>query len=615
MKALIFDIEANGLLDTITEIHCISIMDIENPSFIDLYHESEGESSGSISEGIERLQGADLLIGHNISGYDIQAIEKVKGVRITSKLYDTLVAAQLIFPTIPEAFHYDRDTGNRITRKGHSLKAWGMRLNCYKHQIETDWKKYTDQMGLYCIQDIRVTYELYRHLSQQNWPQSSLDFEMDVARIIADIGNYGIYFDTDKAQELYAELIERRKILADEAQAVFPPWYKFKSMFTYKKDNLEVCKVELTQFNPGSRAHIIDRLKNKYNWNPSKFTEKGNPIMDEKVLDELDYPEAKKLSQLFMIDKRIGQIATGKEAWLSKVKEDGRIHGRINQNGARTGRCTHSQPNLSQVPKEGKEYGKECRQLFKASPGKIFVGCDFTGLEYAVLAGYMVKYDGGRLKHIVETGDKNKGTDIHTINAQALGIDRNTAKTLLYAMMYGGGDEKAGTIINPGMSVKQKKEVGREIRNNLLDSLVGIKDFLEDIKKSYRPRAKKVKNLEKEFDEYVDGWIRGLDGRQVYCGYEYQALNTLIQSAGALITKRGLVDLVKLLEEDGLTQNKEYGIVVYSHDEWVIECNEKDVNTIKRISLEACKSAGEYFKFPCKMSGEVREGLNWAEVH
>jgi DNA polymerase I-like protein with 3'-5' exonuclease and polymerase domains len=567
-----------------------------------------------VEEAVGLLNKADLIVGHNICGYDIQVIEKVTGVRLKNKMFDTLTIAQLICPDVKKVFYKDPETGEVITGKGQNLKAWGIRLKCYKKQYDLGFDEYSEEMGTYCMQDTKVTYELYKYLLSKKWPQSSIEFEMSVARIIADIGNYGIYFDVEEGQKLYAELLEKYKIIADEARLIFPPWFKFTKMFTYKKTNAEVCKIELTEFNPNSRTHIIDRLQNKYNWKPTKFTEKGAPIMDTKVLASMDYPEAKKLSELFMLNKRISQLATGKEAWLLHIKEDGRIHGRINQNGARTGRCTHQKPNLSQVPKAGKEYGEECRKLFRAAPGKILIGCDFTGLEFAVLAGYMVKYDRGRLRNIVMNGDKDKGTDIHTINAKAMGVDRTTAKTLLYAMMYGGGAEKAGSIINSGMSELQKKEVGREIRDRLLDSMDGIKDFIADIQKAYRQRAKQQKS-DKGFTEYVNGWLKGLDGRPIYCDYEYMALNTVLQSAGALISKRGLVELTELLEKEGLIQNKHYGIVIYSHDEWDIECDPKDKEIIKQKSLEACVRAGEYFKFPCKMSGEVQEGDNWNDIH
>ncbi len=874
MSSLVWDLESDGLLDSITKIHCIAILNLDLAIKKPVLYVGEQE----VKYAIEELQDADLLIGQNISGFDINAIEKVTGIRLTNKIYDTVIAARMIFPNIPAAYYKDPETGKVLCEKGHSLKAWGMRLGLHKIQLETDWKEYTDEMGIYCARDVEVTYELYKHLIAQNWPQSSIDAEMLVAPIISNIGNYGIYFDVPEAEKLYAELLEKRMVIAEAAQKVFPPWYRFKSMFTPKSTSnnytpgAELCRIELIQFNPAARGHIIDRLINKYNWKPETYTDKGNTVLNESVLDSLPYPEAKALVELFKLDKLIGQLATGDNAWLRLVEADGRIHGFINQNGATTGRCSHAcvpmesqiltrrgwvsyddaivgeevlaldtethtkkwtpllaknkyhdsevgylrlgrrkirctanhkwyiktkasrvhnglymfkeadklgmsdrvvfnapydntqedskfdiiqqkydinlfpymtkmshselasfiygflladgcfmkstngwrdswsfaqaeghllevlrtavyihtdkrissglkqqplknqrkgyqvritqcstlgnrrsgwsetlndfeagmkwvktsredvwcpttkygtwvmkqgdeilitgnSPNLSQVPKD-----ERCRKLFRAAPGKVLVGCDFTGLEYAVLAGYVSKYDGGIMAHQVEVADKSKGTDVHTLNGKLLGVDRETAKTALYGIMYGAGDLRTGEIAAPDESEAKQRRIGKDLRERVLDNLIGLKELITDLKAAYRPRAKE-QDGKNGYKEWVDGWVRGLDGRQVPCEYDYKALNYLIQSAGAFITKRGLVELVKLLEAEGLTQNKSYGIVVYSHDEVDLECDPKDKEIIKQAALKACELAGEFYKFPCKMSGEVKEGLTWWDIH
>ena len=98
------------------------------------------------------------------------------------------------------------------------------------------------------------------------------------------------------------------------------------------------------------------------------MTDSGLPKVDENVLASIDMPEAKLLSEYLLLNKRIGQIATGKQAWL-KMEKDGKVHGRVNHMGAVTSRCTHSNPNMAQVPSVGSPYGEECRALFKAPAG------------------------------------------------------------------------------------------------------------------------------------------------------------------------------------------------------------------------------------------------------
>ena len=108
-------------------------------------------------------------------------------------------------------------------------------------------------------------------------------------------------------------------------------------------------KVKKIPFNPSSRMHIAQKLKDKYDWQPQEFTPDGKPKVDETVLEKLKYPEAKILSEHFLIEKRIAQLAVGAQAWL-KQEVNGRIHGNCNTNSTVTGRASHTHPNLGQVP-------------------------------------------------------------------------------------------------------------------------------------------------------------------------------------------------------------------------------------------------------------------------
>src|SRR5690606_36415493 len=112
--------------------------------------------------------------------------------------------------------------------------------------------------------------------------------------------------------------------------------------------------------NPSSRQHIWKCLVKKYGWKPKEFTEGGEPKVDDEILSSLPYPEAQALSEYLMIQKRIGQLAEGDKAWLKLVRNN-RIHGEVITNGAVTGRMTHNNPNLAQVPAVRVPYGKEVR--------------------------------------------------------------------------------------------------------------------------------------------------------------------------------------------------------------------------------------------------------------
>ena len=100
---------------------------------------------------------------------------------------------------------------------------------------------------------------------------------------------------------------------------------------------------------------------------------------------------------------------------------------------------THISPNMAQVPNSGSEYGVECRELWTVEPGNKLVGIDASGLELRMLAHYM--------KDDQYTNEILNG-DIHTANQKAAGLEsRNTAKTFIYAFLYGAGSRKIGSIV------------------------------------------------------------------------------------------------------------------------------------------------------------------------
>ena len=123
--------------------------------------------------------------------------------------------------------------------------------------------------------------------------------------------------------------------------------------------------IEMKEFNLGSRQQIARYLR-YFGWKPTKFTEHGQPIVDEKVLQGItDIPEAELIKEFLLLQKRIAQV----ESWVEAVARDGRVHGRVITNGAITGRMSHQSPNMAQVPAVYSPYGKECRELWVVPEG------------------------------------------------------------------------------------------------------------------------------------------------------------------------------------------------------------------------------------------------------
>jgi DNA polymerase I-like protein with 3'-5' exonuclease and polymerase domains len=449
-------------------------------------------------------------------------------------------------------------------------------------------------MQSYCEQDTRVTYRLWTKIQSKNYSEQAIQLEHDFAQILFLQEQRGFKFDAEAGRMLYAELCKKRLDLEEQLQAVFPPWEE-RTPFTPKVNNAKrgyqkcvtIEKVKVVAFNPNSRDHIANRLQALRGWQPTEYTEDGKPKVDEAVLEKLDWPEAKLLAEYLMLQKRIGQLAEGAQAWL-KLERNGRIHGQVVTNGAVTGRCTHKYPNITQVPAKGVSYGHECRSLFTPTPGFVLLGCDASGLELRCLAHYMAKYDGGRYTQALLE------SDIHITNQIAAGLPtREQAKRFIYAFLYGAGDTKLGTIIGAGA-----KE-GRLLKNRFLKRTPALKRLKQDI-------SEKVAK---------QGFLKGLDGRLLHIRSEHSALNTLLQSAGALLVKQATIFLYQELTEQGYVWGKDWAQVAHVHDELQLEVKPELAETIGQIAMRCFERAGEYFNFRCPITGEYRIGQSWAETH
>ena len=598
MASYVFDLESDGLLDEATVIHSLVLKDEETGEVIAHNH---NEIINCVEVGVTRLMQADAIIGHNVISFDIPLIRKLYPwfTIDESKVRDTLVCTRLMWPDIKES---DMAKGRALGKLtgSHSLKAWGIRLGNHKGDYSGGWGSWSQEMEDYCVQDVEVTTELWGCIVGNAYSETAVDLEHQVAWIIAQQVRNGFSFDVKKAEHLYTALSKKRLDLEQKLQDTFTPWWsggEVKSptkTITYK-DPLKPSRVQeaaytevsYNLFNPGSRHHIADRLKKLRGWVPVEFTEKGQPKIDEDVLDKLPYPEAKLLAEYFTVEKRIGQLAEGDQAWLKQVKKDGKIHGSVNTNGAVTGRATHSNPNVAQVPAVGASYGAECRELFRSSEGRILVGVDVSGLELRMLGHYMSKYDGGAYALEVVNGD------IHTANQKAAGLEtRNDAKRFIYAFLYGAGPEKIALVTG-----KKSRAAGVRIRKQFLSKTPALSQLIEAVQSTAEKRK----------------YLIGLDGRHLHVRSAHAALNTLLQSAGALVCKRWLVELHKLLSEQQL--HSSVNLVAWIHDEVQLDTESEHAETVGKLAVEAIKNAGSYFNIRVPLDGEFKVGATWKDCH
>jgi len=609
MSRTIFDIETDGLLDKMTTCWCIVCRDVDTGVVTTF-------GLGEIEKALAFLLKQDELIGHNIIRFDLPALKKLYRFEYAGKVTDTLVLSRLIHTNLADQDRLANVTSTYIPYKmagSHGLKAWGYRLGCLKGTFLADhgFDHFSEEMMCYCIKDTEVTYELYRLLSKEGWDKRCLILEHKFATVIHLMEQNGFRFNIEAARKLYVQLSQRKLELNEQLQEMFPPdeqemkstfWLAGGEVFDTKKAALAAGhkqiekgpkKIKLLPFNPASRDHIADRLQ-RLGWKPTELTPEEKPKVDEAVLIKVNFAKdstgAKAvtlLREFLLLGKRMGQLAEGRQAWL-KAETGGRIFGSVNTNGAVTGRCTHSNPNMAQVPRVGTPYGKECRSLFRATEGYKLIGCDASGLELRCLAHYLSPYDEG------DYANKILESDIHVVNQEAAGLPtRDAAKTFIYAFLYGAGDQKVGTIIGKGA------RAGKEIKATFLKRLPALAQLKACISSALGSRD----------------FLKGLDGRHLFIRSAHSALNTLLQGAGAVVMKQATVHLYENLIQKGLTHGQDFAFVAHIHDEFQVEVKPNRVELVKEEAVNAIRQTTDTLGFKCPLDGEARVGPNWAETH
>ena len=599
----LFDLESDGLLDTMTRIHSLVIEEASGKmQKISAHHDT-------LPKALALLENAPVIVGHNIICFDIPGIQKVHPQwKPRGKVFDTLNASRLIWPEIMnDDFNairrgvYTKDFPKHLLGS-HSLEAWGYRLGIYKGTFgkTSDWSSWSREMQTYCEQDVVVTKALFLHIMKQNYSQESLALEMAFQQVIQRQEAHGFPFDVSKGEQLYATLAAQREEIAQKFQKIFLPKI-IEEEFIPKVNNRKLgyvkgevfIKRRQEVFNPNSNYHISDRLREKYGWIPESFTPTGEPAMDEETLGTLPYPEAKMLSEYRELNKIIAMLAEGKAGWLKLVKPDGRIYGRVTTNGAVTGRCTHSRPNLGQVPRRS-NLGKMCRELFHAPDGFVLVGADASGLELRVFGHFLARYDRGKYAREVVDGD------IHTANQLAAGLkSRDDAKTFIYAFLYGAGPVLLGSLLIPDGTEEQKKRAGLAMKTRFLSRTPAIKQLIDDLGKTLGTRK----------------WLVGIDGRRLNVRSKHSALNLIFQSAGAILVKLATVLWHEKLESRGYVHGVDYAQVAHVHDECQAISTPYIADEVGKLFVEAIEEAGRHFGFRVNMTGEYKVGKNWKETH
>lgn len=554
--------------------------------------------------------GLCVFIGHNSLKFDFRVLLRLAHVGIpVSRGIDTLVLSQLYSPSLST---------------GHSLGAWGEVLGRPKGSF-SDFSELSPDMVAYCQQDVSITAELFKKLTRVlrriGFSERSIDIQHRFTVILDRQHRTGFYFDGPRAIALQSKLRSLEEEIKDQVHSVFRPERRFvRSAGVYTKsgqrtaiyekdrgryevvlsaDELEYSSFEHLPFNLGSPKQRVEKLL-ELGWQPwpGECTEKGTPTPFirgklapslEKFLETNDVPEVHLVAKWMSYNGRANMIGNWLDAWN---EDDSCIHGKLYV--ADTLRLRHQSPNTANIPgvrtyKDGNGtvhtlYGEagyftyESRDCWTARPGRVLVGTDAAGLELRMLAHVLNRPS---FTEVVVNGDP------HQYNADLVGIERPSAKTLIYAIQYGAQDKKVAAILN--LSVQE----GGRIRKLFLDRL-GLTEVMEETQ-----------------SEQKQGRVSLVDGARVVCPSPHAALNYKLQGGGARVMAVGAILLEGYIRQDGLDSLKVGDI----HDEWQYDVDPRDSKQHGLRAVQAIREAGEELSLNVPLDGASKEGRTWAETH
>jgi len=429
-----------------------------------------------------------------------------------------------------------------------------------------------------------------------------VSLEMQMAEIMSQQEASGFRFDMSAAERVRSELAAEADNLTEEIGKRF--LYVPGKVFTPRRQDKHKGYVsgapmtKLLDFNPTSRQHIAWVLTTFRGARFLKVTDTGKPKVDEAVLSEIRdialseentklHEECGMFIRLLTLQKWMGQLSEGTNSWFNTIGDDGCIHHSCSL-ATQTGRNAHRGPNLGQVVS-----APWARELFVPHPGHTMVGADLEGLELRCLGHYLFRYDDGNFASVVLDGD------IHQQNADRVGCTRKEVKTICYAFIYGAGDVRLGHSLDPALSDAQKKSLGTDIRRKFLDAIPGLEPLILAVKEKVRG----------------SGRLRGLDGRPIFCTVEHAALNYLLQSAGAILSKRWVVIGQQDLDDAGFTYDKDYTRCAYVHDEVQLSVIPSEAERVGQLLEQAAPKAGQYYNFKVPITASAATGDTWAATH
>jgi len=606
-----YDIETDGFEANV--IWCLVAQNMETG--IVYKYSDHDDKLPPIKDGVSLLSNAQVLIGHNIIGFDNVQVDKLYGTDLNSKkCYDTWVMSQVL--------RYRR------THK-QGLAGWGEHLNNSKIHYD-DWSGYSKEMLRYCVQDVKLNVLVYNELLKEykaihsKYPliKQGLKIEHDAAVFNARTKDKGWKFDTELAKSNLRMMEEKMNTICSTIEPELgdhkvyidkepkTPKYKKNGDYTIVTARIlseflnypvkcedthvmaagtEFQRFTVNDITLGQLDLVKEWLLTKKGWKPDEFTKKRMP--DGSWITTTPKLTTTSLLKLGGVGEMIDEYYTLRNrasvirGWLEQVKH-GRIHGNMWVIGTPTFRARHEV--IVNLPSITAKYGKELRELFVADNDMVVVGADSSGNQLRGLCHYV---DNDKFTHEVCFGDQ------HQRNADSLGCTRGIAKNYLYAYLFGAGDAKLGQVLTG----KSNAKIGKESRVKFSKGIKGLDELRKWVTSTWNTT----------YHNQGTGWFPALDGRPVFATSEHQCLNYLLQTTEGITCKAALSYSMNKIKEEGLEAEPR----LFYHDEIAYVSSKKDANRVGEILKESFKEAPKMFGVTCMDGGDYVVGSSYADVH
>lgn len=619
------DVEADGLLDEATVIHCAVFKEFKGGRIVEFTPQTIHLLPTFLEENVEEV------IIHNGIGYDFPLIKKILGYEFKGKIYDTLVLSRMLNPNRLAPIQ------NR-SASPHGIEAWGYRVGRGKPEHD-DWSTYSEAMLHRCKEDVEINeltyYALQDEMSKGDWSRA-VPMTMQLFRIINKMEEYGWLVDQEWMHECIVTLnAEFTKI--DNYITPLLPWVMIDNGVVnkpFKKDgnyssNMEkwflntskssyeaidryydrevvgpFCRILYRKVDVTKRVEMIDLLMSE-GWIPEEWN--INKDTKEKTSPKLTYKD-----KFIGIESDLGIMAAKRvqvrhrhsliKGLFKLIRPDGRISQRIT-GLAVTGRAKHAA--VVNIPNSEAYFGTELRKIFIVPDDKVLIGVDSDSCQNRMLAARVGDPD---FTKIILEGTKEDKTTIHYVNQTVLhkagfDVSYGMVKNIGYAFNFGASDTKLGLM------VRGTKETGAEVRAALLSVSAGLERLLDSLQNEWDKTAK-GSGWRKSYGSLV-----GLDGRPINIESSHALLVYLLQSDEAIMMSYAYLYLYKWCEEKGWKWGEDWAYVGWIHDEFQCEVNPIIKDEFKALAERSIEYAGKYLKIQIEHIGDADEGRSWADTH